>query len=124
MAKKKAGPKPANMGRVFGNDRPGKTGVPKFRGQKQTGMSYVPQGPGGRGTTDTNAVVRTGKKAKTGANEKAKRAASKGAKFYNAKTGKRVNRGDAWNPRTKDWRAGIRIEKGGNRMTTVGSEYH
>lgn len=98
----------------------GTTAVPRFTGRKRTGTDYVPQGPGGRGTAETTAIVRKGKKAKRDtANAKAKRAALKGAKVTRARGGGRVSVRDAINPRTGDFRGGLRIQsKEGNVLRT------
>jgi hypothetical protein len=96
----------------------GTTGIPKYKGTKRAGTDYVPQGPGGKGTASTQTIVRTSKRKRDDANTKGSKKALKGAKAFNARTGKRVAIKDAWNPRTKDWRGGLRIEKGGNAVTT------
>jgi hypothetical protein len=107
MAKKKAGPKPAGGAFTAGREA-------------MTAARRMPSGPGGPGTTDTTVQVRRSAKR----DAKARKAATKGAKVYDVRTGKRVAVGKAINPKTGDFHAGLRIEKGGNRMTTVGSEYH
>lgn len=90
------------------------------KGGRRVGTEYSPQGPGGKGTASTNVEVRGHAKKKEGTNEKNQRKAMKGAKFYD-RSGKRVSQKDAWNPRTRDWRGGLRIEKAGNEIYTRSS---
>lgn len=72
--------------------------------------------------TGARAIVRSNKRKKVRPDTKVKRDALKGSKIFNQKTGKRVSVKNAMNPRTGDWRGGLRIEKGGSVVITKSGE--